>query len=291
MLSKSFSILRSFENHNLFEVPTLKWNSTEWSSVKMPDLTEIIEKKISFMTYNVWFEEHNFTNRVYAIFQLLEKYSADFICLQEVTRRFLNNLLDQKFIRDNYHVSGNFQHGYDVIIISKLPVKFYVQKFQKSNMTRKLLIAETFYNCNGEVKPILIGTSHLESLNNPEFRKSQLEIIFRVLEKSDSSFLMGDFNFDPSWENEQKNLNPKYLDSYDTWKSKNKLMIEGYTMPKNDLFPAWRPDRILYKNFNLDFFEIFGNEPIELEEATCYSEVKTPSDHYGLYSRFSLNEI
>jgi endonuclease/exonuclease/phosphatase family metal-dependent hydrolase len=62
-------------------------------------------------------------------------------------------------------------------------------------MGRSLLLAETIIN--GE--PIIVATSHLESLESPEERKLQMDTAFPLLKTVDNSFIMGDFNFDSSW--------------------------------------------------------------------------------------------
>lgn len=49
----------------------------------------------------------------------------------------------------------------------------------------------------------------------------------------DNGFLMGDFNFDSSWKNEQANISKDFDDIYLTLNDG----VESYTMPKNPLFP------------------------------------------------------
>lgn len=67
-------------------------------------------------------------------------------------------------------------------------------------MGRSLLVAET--EVDGQT--IAVATSHFESLNNADIRKEQLGVAFDVLGKYDTALLMGDFNFDSSWNNEEK---------------------------------------------------------------------------------------
>ncbi len=288
MINEGLYSLRKIVNTGLVEVPTIKWFNSSWGNVSLSEVdTPITQKELSFITYNVWFEPHNFKNRINSLFMIFEKYSPDFICLQEVTQEFINGIIAQNFIRENYYISGNFKGGYDVLILSKFPVRFYVKNF-KTRMGRNLLIAETIYSKNNELFPLLVGTSHFESLNNAPFRKAQLEDSFNILNTSTTSLLMGDFNFDPSWEQEQKVLDQNYSDSFQVWKERNYLDIEGYTMPKTHQFPAWRPDRILFKSLSLNYFEILGVDPIDQEQGTCYAQVLTPSDHYGLFSKFNI---
>ena len=60
-------------------------------------------------------------------------------------------------------------------------------------MNRFLLLCETYFN----KKPFLLATSHFESLNSSKIRKEQLKFTIDILNKSENSILMGDFNFDP----------------------------------------------------------------------------------------------
>ena len=94
------SIKGNLSDINLIEVSALKWMNSSWEKITISDSTSscITQSQISFITYNVWFENHNFNNRINAIFQILEKYNPDFICLQEVTNAFIQGLTTQKFM-------------------------------------------------------------------------------------------------------------------------------------------------------------------------------------------------
>jgi hypothetical protein len=105
---------------------------------------------------------------------------------------------------------------------------------------------------------------------------------------------MGDFNFGDGWKEEQS-IDKEFEDSFRIHKIRNGLTeIDGYTMPPFLNFPAWRPDRILYrdnKNLKLLTFEIIGKDKIEVDvnESDPDSDVSTPSDHSGLYAKFNIN--
>jgi hypothetical protein len=164
-------------------------------------------------------------------------------------------------------------------------------------MGRNLLIASLFIGKDLEnytdLKNLLIATSHFESLNNSKLRKDQLNVSFSLLNESANSFLMGDFNFDSTWENEENNIDKNFKDCWFEYRFKHNLDNEDrYTMPKNEYFSAWRPDRILYKSndniLELDYFEIIGKE--EIPQNILDNKVKTPSDHYGLFALFNLKK-
>lgn len=85
-------------------------------------------------------------------------------------------------------------------MLSRWPVGIYEVTFD-SLMYRFLLVA---------ICPLLklaIGTAHFESLQSPRMRKKQIEMATEMLSRKDipegyESILMGDFNFDPSYEAE-----------------------------------------------------------------------------------------
>jgi tyrosyl-DNA phosphodiesterase 2 len=287
MASSKDPVLKSLE-----KFPSYRFDKTKrsWIDISNEPPSILNNKTLSFITYNVWFEQVNFSNRLKSLFDILANYSPDFICLQEVTEPFLKELINKDFIRDNYCFSGNFRGGYDVLMLSKYNVSFYDQSF-RSRMGRNLLLTEINHSFDNEkFSNIIIATSHFESLNNANFRKDQLAVSFEILNKSENAFLMGDFNFDSSWKNEEANINENFKDCWFELRDKNKLNDEDrFTMPATSQFSAWRPDRILFKHsdlFELEFFEIIGKDVIEQDVPN--NQVKTPSDHYGLFSMFNV---
>ncbi|CAM5998743.1 unnamed protein product [Sphagnum balticum] len=68
--------------------------------------------KLTFLTYNVWFEYFNEENRVPCLLKLLNTSEADFICLQEVTAGFMKHLLQATWFTAKYLFSG-YQISWD----------------------------------------------------------------------------------------------------------------------------------------------------------------------------------
>ena len=62
-----------------------------------------------------------------------------------------------------------------------------------------------------------------------------MEIVFKVLENSKNSILMGDFNFDSSWKNEEDCIPKEYIDLY-LMSGKERSSKFGFTMPSNGYF-------------------------------------------------------
>ena len=161
---------------------------------------------------------------------------------------------------------------------------------------------------------------HLESLNNTHTREQQLDLAWRVLRQAgpEHAMLMGDFNFSDGW-TEQRKLDKCFVD---VWRELNPLpsgkeeckddpaqgaaclaavrvssarlltLVPGYTMPKNAMWPAWRPDRImlhssLWRPVSID---IVGDEDMDPGCSQCHGRqhrVCTPSDHFALLAKFA----
>ena len=68
---------------------------------KVPNVLPKI-KKVKILTYNVWFDNHNFWNRVKAILEIIKNSDANIVCLQECTQDFFNALTLDKEITSKY---------------------------------------------------------------------------------------------------------------------------------------------------------------------------------------------
>jgi len=280
---------KHMQQYAKYKVSTFKYdfNMNKWKMVELEAKDVRIEgiTQLKFITYNIWFDKHNFNERGIEIRKLLEEGNADFVCLQEVLQSSYSQLLDCDWLRKSYYVSGNSINGYTNLIISKHPCVFFVKPFP-TKMGRSLIFAELIINGI----PTVVGTVHLESLGNGQLRQTQLDLCFSEFKNFELAFLMGDFNFD--WESENKNIIPEYADMW-------RILYPddpGYTMPRTPDFLAWRPDRILVKRSKLCrglTIERIGMDPIpkyigdepyveESDEKDMVLEVRTPSDHYGL---------
>lgn len=69
-------------------LPSWKYNFVHKTWVNfVPELIPIIlfpANTIKFITYNVWFEQFNFKERMEELNEIFEKSDADFICLQVI---------------------------------------------------------------------------------------------------------------------------------------------------------------------------------------------------------------
>ena len=98
---------------------------------------------LSVLTYNIWFDGYNSTNRYNCILALMEDSQADFICLQEVTQSFLQLLhkLGPKSWLKDYYMAVIPMHWYDTVILSKFKCRFYKKRFEVTFMERSMLLA------------------------------------------------------------------------------------------------------------------------------------------------------
>lgn len=71
----------------------------------VPKLESDQIKYLKFLSYNVWFEQHNFYERAEALNKIFEESNADFICLQEVINDFYNELIKKEYVKRNYFIS------------------------------------------------------------------------------------------------------------------------------------------------------------------------------------------
>jgi endonuclease/exonuclease/phosphatase family metal-dependent hydrolase len=196
------------------------------------------------MTYNIWFS--NITKpRIQALLAVLRDADADYLCLQEVTAKTREVLLNDPFIKETYckhgAYSGNSFHTfYGVMIFCKYPAKFFELEFEATMMGRSLLICQTF----DQTMPV-VATAHFESLDSANIRKSQMEQSTLLLNQIESEtrhgvVMIGDFNFDPKDLAEEKVLTDNgFKDVVTDFVDKG-----AFSMAKTPKFAAWRPDKV-----------------------------------------------
>jgi endonuclease/exonuclease/phosphatase family metal-dependent hydrolase len=250
-------------------------------------------KNFSILTYNVWFDRFNYKNRRDAILEILKQKDASVICLQEVIQPFLEFIKEDDFIKNNYYISDSILGPYNIVMLSKFPLRFYHLTFP-TNQNRYLIIGEIKLKSKEISKSIIFSTSHFESLDkNSDFRRDQMMRTFKVINEFKNAFLLGDFNIDDKINrDEMSNFDSLYTDSWKIWMSKNPKLKEedGYTYYEDNNEPKQRLDRILfgnYSDFELQNFEIIGKDKIKTNPNDTSSSVSTPSDHQGLYAEFS----
>jgi tyrosyl-DNA phosphodiesterase 2 len=243
---------------------------------------------LTFVTFNIWFGDYYFEERVGALTEILKKSNADIIALQEITDASLQLILKEDWIKRSYYISdisSSSFYSYGVILLSRIPIKKLNLYPLISVMDRHVLIAEFEIN----EQKLLVGTTHLESLRySSKMRAFQLEQIFTILNESDHAVLMGDFNFCSSWE-ENANIDGRYSDFWEILRPDEPGYTEDTDMNtmrrqlkreekkvrfdriiSHSISGCWEPKKI----------NRIGMKPISSEHPDIF-----PSDHFGLIGK------
>ena len=134
---------------------------------------------LSFLTYNVWFDEVHQRTRMTALASLITSLQPDIIALQEVTPPLLS-LLQRSAALQQHWVSPHPSNApYFTLLLSKRqPIAMYRIPFI-SQMGRDLtalvidVMAENVDEGQGQVRRLIVSTSHLESLWQSKERRAQ----------------------------------------------------------------------------------------------------------------------
>jgi endonuclease/exonuclease/phosphatase family metal-dependent hydrolase len=216
------------------------------TSIKNDDVLKI-------MSFNVWFDRFERERRFDALLNLIEDHQCDVVCLQEMTVETLLQLEQSPFIRQNYFSSGNTWgfNWYGIVVIWRKQTFGVGLSLQSLNLPtgqgRTALLLKLQIR---QDKSLMIGTVHLESLDNRVKRKQQLGIMTAVANDCDNVLLMGDFNFDSETNYftepkhlplENRTLSEVANDYSDLWSTlnKDKKPIDGITFDNqgNSMFP------------------------------------------------------
>ena len=253
------------------------------------------------MTFNLWFSPDYAKERIASVLSIVEETSPDFVAFQEVLIPILEIIKSHPFIRSTYSISdidGTHIHQYGVVLLSKHPADPGSSRVTllATRMGRSLVSASYF--C-GEV---VVGTVHLESLNSPFYRRSQMETFHELYGQTTrasgkrSVVVVGDFNFDDveafgGGEPEENNALDQVLPGWtDVWSDLhpdargatfdpdvNKMLHPGKETARYDRVmlgpsPLHHPSDI----------SLLGCDPLPPPLAGVW-----PSDHFGLLSVFS----
>eukprot|EP00638_Chattonella_subsalsa_P018192 CAMPEP_0117877244 /NCGR_PEP_ID=MMETSP0950-20121206/14081_1 /TAXON_ID=44440 /ORGANISM="Chattonella subsalsa, Strain CCMP2191" /LENGTH=295 /DNA_ID=CAMNT_0005731207 /DNA_START=26 /DNA_END=913 /DNA_ORIENTATION=+ len=284
--------------------------------------------KLSVLTWNIWFDKLGQKKRFQTILQISLSLSPDVMCFQEVLPNFITLAMEIPQLLEEYEFSddgsGITVEPYGVLMLVK---KKYLPTFlfhdMPSYMDRKLLTAKLGTN------DVLIGTVHLESLNQHQLREAQLRVAKEALRRCENSILCGDFNFcsyrnfipQGKLENESlREILPEYIDIWPSLRAEEK----GFTFDSErnvmiHQFEQMRYDRIVAKlngGLTASSIDLIGTEKLTHEnvekiqtedmcnsfkepeglslDLACFDECPAEfhcSDHFGLLAEFSGLEL
>ncbi|KAJ3212229.1 hypothetical protein HDU67_003949 [Dinochytrium kinnereticum] len=219
------------------------------------------------VTYNVWFDGLAQKQRANGLLELLKSEFPDVVCLQEVTRTFMEVLTSSTWWKNNYEICQKgfnpSQCWYGIITL-----------VQKSSFE---LIAE---------EQIRIAQSHFESMANSEIRREQRKIAADRAKLGfegahQAGFICGDTNC--HGEDEQNAFEEvRFADVWKVVKGDEPGPTFGLTFKVKD--PQSRIDRIGWQG---PIFRPIEVRRIGMEEVPGF-EGLYPSDHVGLLSVFEM---
>ena len=259
----------------LFTFAPVRFAAGAWEVAPRPVPGPPVDLRV--ITWNVWFGGHMFEERCEALLAELERRRADVIALQEVTPALLAALFEAPWVRAAYQVSELEVLGYDVLVLSRVPVLRMMTLPLPTEMGRRLVVARLACGLD-------VGTIHLESTSEcAAERAAQLRIIQPHLAGvSEDVVLAGDMNFRPEALLENAALDPSFVDVWPVLHPGD----PGYTVDSERnamLFQVAsrvirkRIDRVFARTrrWRAEAIELLGTEPID--EAGTFM-----SDHFGL---------
>lgn len=266
-------------------ISLLRFTGKVWKQVDQQQ-ADPIKEHLSIITLNCLIDKYDkhltdLNPRMPVILKYLQEYSADVVCLQEITLKFKQQLLECPFIRKHYYVTNNEPKIFGQLILSKYqPACQNLVTLDGNHMKKYLQMG--FLNKFEELIEII--NLHLTSdkqSNSDHKRQEQLTQLFSEIQ-ADKVIVVGDFNHDDNF-HESSGFR-------DTWKVlcpdqegfTFDYLENGLTSKTTKSFLRSRIDKILYKNI----------QPLRIQLAFNLSINDIwASDHFGLLSHLNVNQI
>jgi tyrosyl-DNA phosphodiesterase 2 len=229
--------------------------------------------RLRILTWNVWFGGYMFDERGDALIREIERRRPDVVALQEVTPP-LRKKITHRTAGYTLH-GGDSYFGYDVLLLTRIPVASSQSFELPSDMGRRLLIV-------GLENGLAVATVHLESTAPyAATRTLQLLTICPTLAgMGDDSVLVGDMNFDDDATQEPAAVDKSFVDVWPALRRE-----PGYTVDsavntmRTELVGTARKriDRVFLRGprWRATSIELVGTQAID--EADTFV-----SDHFGL---------
>lgn len=262
------------------------YDAHAWHWRPGPRAAGISPRRLKAVTWNIWFGEAHWQDRLDALLGTVAWLGPDVVGLQEVTPHQLGRVLDNPWVRSHFSVSdvtGETLRPHGVLLLSRYPVRDLELIALPSERDRKLLVARV----ETALGALTLGVTHLESgRGQTEKRHEQLEVIRRRLAGRGPALLMGDLNFDADRDPERWLLAPEMIDCWravhphepgltmdddenamraSLGKSSGSMRCDCVLLTAAQ--GAWQPERMWR----------LGLEPIPGSQGALY-----PSDHFGL---------
>ncbi|CAF1366340.1 unnamed protein product [Rotaria sp. Silwood1] len=292
--------------------------SLELDNVKNSSIDNMfLPERCQFLTWNILFDyyqtEFIYTNQRYnEILKTLKSFLPDIICLQEVTIKFLNLLLNEIWLKENnYYIiimgnilDNNQKHSYGQLMLMKnfQPRAFSICPLEiseniissRNKRTKEYIIARFGLNLDVTIDLVNLHLHSNHTFNANEKRCQSLEYFFKTM-NTQNYILIGDFNFGDYDIIEQNILQKHQYQIHDLWKDIYDLDENpGYTFDPSrntcaqitsDFQFSLRLDRyLLHKLYNLSYsiehLNMIGLETISIDSIN--DKYINQSDHYAL---------
>lgn len=181
-----------------------------------------IPERCQFVTWNILSEDLHPTERFREILKTLQSFLPDIICLQEVTRYFLDRLFEEKWLKENnyyviimdsvFQINENQSYGQLMLMKNFRPRAFQICSTEHSKMDRKYIIARFGLNANVTIDLINL---HLDS--SQEQQAKIFEYLFNTM-NTRNYMIIGDLNFGDEDIIEENILQKSKYQIHDLWK-------------------------------------------------------------------------
>lgn len=311
------------QRDRLISIPQYKFNyhNGRWEKFS-EQTTDFYTGQINMATFNTLFDLY--TSRYskqrydYQTTTLLPSLNADIIALNEVTKHYLTQLLEQPWVRKNYYVSRysnkreykrhvDTKHFFNIIISRKPFHTLHNYWFDQTVNTKRAAIIGLFKNSDGSFFSVC-GAHLAARQENYKKRAQQVKELLTILRDPTlftqdkvaaySSILMGDMNLQQPAEELQFYLR-KDLIVKDIWKElrpdEKGYTLDAYLNPmitygKTLNGARLRLDRIFtiqdagFKSTvaSVPQIELFAHQAID-DTSSIF-----PSDHFGLKASVDL---
>ena len=276
----------------------------EWLPQRMQERTAVEDEmlrsgQICLVSQNVWFSHNARDERAKELVRQLRALSPDIVCLQEVTRDFMQVVLADPWVQETFWVTDPWCLQFDAASSYGLCClsRFRLNDLQSHRMPTRMgrYCQRLEFKLRGT--SLVVVTSHLESKGmGAPHRQMQLEYINALGQSvgDNADFVLcGDLNFDG---NSQDPLNAKLIEtgSMDVWAtlrpddkgftkdtSRNATLFESAGIDKHE-----RLDRIVLKPLGLFPLRIdqVGTDPFVAEDGREHFI----SDHFGLVAHLKM---
>jgi endonuclease/exonuclease/phosphatase family metal-dependent hydrolase len=280
-----------------------RWTLMDVSQLAASVAQESPRRRVTLLTFNVWFDQFAADVRTDALVDVIAKHSPDIVCLQETTPRMLARLLATDSVRRTFVTTdacGGETHDawYGTVTLVKreiaasAAVHFQLRSFPNSSQGRRALIVHV------GALDLAVCNVHLESMNAAPERAQQLGIVHAMLAPTSAAIVCGDFNLNANPEPPAENASMlgilhDFVDTWDqlhpgepgtTFDTQDNAMMSGFT----SFFCQSRIDRIMARSVDLASIEIVGRETVSTVPGIAMSRNVCVSDHFGLVAQFDV---